>query len=191
MDIAEVGSLIRQERIKKGLTQKDLAAACGLSRATVNGIESGKAHELGFGRVAALGGCLGLEVSVSPKRRYMAGDRSSARIFKQFQKRYIWWKTPGSEPDDDRIIAQVMDIGTYGDVKMLEHEVGRIRMRQVLSNAEPGWFSPKSWDFWRMVLGLSRPGLNSKPPRRTDALHPDSQNATRQPETSVASPRRR
>ena len=181
MELNEIGIAIRQARKQRGLTQKALASACGLSRATVNALESGKLHELGFGRINALGSFLGLGIALSPTPVQRSRLPASSKLLEQLRKRYIWWKTPGIEPDEDRIIAQVMDIGTYDDVKALEAEVGRIRIKQVLSEARPGWFSPRSWDYWHLTLGLSRVDDIPPQPGRADAIQSDSQNAAKKP----------
>lgn len=178
MELKEIGIEIRQARKILGITQKDLATACGLSRATVNALESGKVRELGFGRVSALGDFLGLEISFSPARAHRSRLPSPSPVLKRLRKRYIWWKTPGIEPDENRTIAQVMDIGTYEDVKALTAEVGRIRIKQVLSDARPGWFSSRSWDYWHLVLGLSKFDEIPPQPGSSDAIQSDFQNAS-------------
>ena len=170
MNLKELGVIVSQTRKKLGITQKDLAAACGLSRATVSALESGKVQELGFGRVKSLGDFLGLEFSFLPSSTRLTRLPLSSKVLKRLRKRYIWWKIPGIEPDEDRVIAQVLDIGTYEDIKAMEAEVGRIRMKQVLSDAQPGWFSPKSWEYWHLMLGLSPLDKNPPLPRRTDAI---------------------
>jgi hypothetical protein len=81
----------------------------------------------------------------------------------------MWW--PVASPSghrEDRIIAQVMDIGTYEDILRLEAAVGRERLAQVMRQAEPGWISARSWDFWRGRL-LAQAGLQTPehPPKRS------------------------
>lgn len=181
MELKQIGIAIRQARKKLGITQKDLATACGLSRATVNALESGKVPELGFGRVNVLGDFLGLEISFSSARAHPSRLPCSSKVLKRLRKRYIWWKNPGIEPDEDRIIAQVMDIGTYEDVKALEAEVGRMRIRQVLSAARPGWFSARSWDYWHLTLGLAKLDEIPPQPERSDAIQSDFQDASEKP----------
>ena len=147
-----------------------MAASCGLSRATVSALESGKIQELGLGRVKTLGDFLGLEFSLSPLGVRTSPPPLPSKVLERFRRRYIWWKTPGIEPDEDRVVAQVLDIGTYEDVKELEAEVGRIRIKQVLTNARPGWFSPKSWEYWHLMLDLSPLDKIPPLPRRTDDI---------------------
>jgi hypothetical protein len=84
------------------------------------------------------------------------------RILKQLRKRYIWWEIPGNEPDENRIIAQVMELGTYEDVRAMEKKIGLAKMKQVLVDAKPGWFSNKSWNYWHLLFNLSQ--MNHIPP---------------------------
>ena len=191
MELNEIGIAIRQARKKRGLTQKHLADACGLSRATINALEAGKVQELGFGRVNTLGKFLGLDYSFSPAHAQEVRIPSSSKVLEQLRKRYIWWKIPGIEPGEDRIIAQVMDIGNYGDVKALEAETGQIRMKQVLSDAQPGWFSPQSWHYWHLALGVSRLDKIPPLPRRSNAIQADFQNASGKPAARMTPSRTR
>ena len=52
-----------------------------------------------------------------------------------------------------RVMAQVMDLGTFADVRLLEKTAGPDALAEVLRHAEPGWFSPRSWHFWHRRLG--------------------------------------
>jgi hypothetical protein len=82
---------------------------------------------------------------------------------KPFAAKYVWWKTA----DDavilpQRVIAQVMNIGDYGDVQRLAAEVGDAVLRDVLMHAEAGQFNARSWAYWHYRLGLC--DLNRVPP---------------------------
>jgi hypothetical protein len=77
------------------------------------------------------------------------------RALKPFAAKYVWWKTA----DDavilpQRVIAQVMNIGDYGDVQRLAAEVGDAVLRDVLARAEAGQFNARSWAYWHYRLGL-------------------------------------
>ncbi len=76
-------------------------------------------------------------------------------FLEQIAPRYIWWKTP----DDalrypNRLIAQVMDIGTFEDIQILVRLLGEERLAGVLRHVEPGWLRPQSWAYWHYRLGL-------------------------------------
>jgi hypothetical protein len=83
--------------------------------------------------------------------------------------KYIWWKKaddPSLTPR--RLLAQIMDIGDFDDVRRVAEEVGDDALRDVISHAEAGWLSPRSWTYWHYRLGLVEPGSGvPKPPRRT------------------------
>ncbi|MDN5925320.1 MAG: hypothetical protein L0H70_10035 [Xanthomonadales bacterium] len=83
-------------------------------------------------------------------------------------KRYLWWKTPvevAAHPD--LLIAQIMNIGTWDDVVALEAAVTTDQLRNVLTHAAPGQFSPKSWQFWHLRLHLADIDHIPPPPKRS------------------------
>lgn len=89
-------------------------------------------------------------------------------VLQTMRQRYIWWTLPGAEPDELRVIAQAMDIAAWEDVKALEDEVGAERFREALRQAQPGWFSAKSWNFWHFILDMAEPGDAPPRPVRSD-----------------------
>lgn len=62
----ELSQAVRTRRTEMGLTQKALADLAGLSRSTVNEIESGKIKDLSLSRTAALLEVLGLGLTIAP-----------------------------------------------------------------------------------------------------------------------------
>ncbi|MBI2605477.1 MAG: hypothetical protein HYW49_05285 [Deltaproteobacteria bacterium] len=81
--------------------------------------------------------------------------------------KYIWWKdAEEAVSDPDRVIAQVMNIGDYDDVRMLSEKAGDDRLREVLASAQPGQFNERSWAYWHYRLGLARAGKVPKIPVR-------------------------
>ena len=76
-----------------------------------------------------------------------------------FATRYVWWKTAEEALRyPERLVAQVMNIGSFADLQRLDEMVGEDGLRLVLSQAEAGQFTPRSWHYWHYRLGLSRPG---------------------------------
>ena len=75
----------------------------------------------------------------------------------------------GDEPhSENRIIAQAMNLGTFEDIIVLEQTLGKSRLIEVMLRAEPGWFSDRSWEFWRGRLSLSAGGaIPEEAPRRS------------------------
>ena len=60
MNLREVGVLVSQRRTALGLTQDRLTKIAGLSRATINQLETGALVDLGVTKLAALLDLLGL-----------------------------------------------------------------------------------------------------------------------------------
>ena len=88
-------------------------------------------------------------------------------------KTYIWWEPPAETlARPVRLVAQVMDLGTWDDCLALGRCFGKTMMRAALKNAQPGWFRPRSWTYWHYRLGLTP--WESDPPampiRNFDAL---------------------
>jgi hypothetical protein len=81
--------------------------------------------------------------------------------------KYIWWQTPEEAARyPRRVMAQVMDLGTFADVRALEKLVGPEALAAVIRHAEPGWFSARSWHFWHRRLGLAVAGVVPAMPAR-------------------------
>lgn len=98
-----------------------------------------------------------------------ASAESSKELIASLAAKYMWWPAVNAAGHSEaRIIAQVMDIGSYEDILRLEAVLGRDRLAEVMRHAAPGWISARAWDFWRGRLraqaGLEVP---ERPPRRT------------------------
>lgn len=68
--LASLGSAIRGARMRAGLTQAQLAARAGLSRATVMKVEAGSRFDIAT--LLALTKSLGLELSLEPSSDFAA-----------------------------------------------------------------------------------------------------------------------
>ena len=62
LDLISIGEQIAQSRKKLKLSQAALSSRAGLSRATLDALENGRAGELGFSKVVKLLAALGLEL---------------------------------------------------------------------------------------------------------------------------------
>ena len=82
--------------------------------------------------------------------------------------KYVWWKAPDEAlAHPERIVAQVMNIGDYDDVRTLFKLVDEEYLRAVLQGAKAGELNERSWAYWHYRLGLSEPGeVPALPERR-------------------------
>jgi len=64
LDLASIGAEIAERRKKLKLSQTALARRAGISRATLDALENGRAGELGFSKVTRLLAALGLELKL-------------------------------------------------------------------------------------------------------------------------------
>jgi transcriptional regulator with XRE-family HTH domain len=74
MRLQEIGYEIRRARIGRGLTQAALAKATGLSRVTLNQLETGVFPDLGAKKLQALLEELGLTLAIQPAKRASRSD---------------------------------------------------------------------------------------------------------------------
>ncbi len=74
MNWSYIGSMIKEERKKKGLTQKELARKAGLSRQTLSKIESGHAALVSLVVFEKLLRILDLEIELKPRKKKRPGE---------------------------------------------------------------------------------------------------------------------
>ena len=97
-----------------------------------------------------------MTILMSPKSRLL-----------HFAEKYIWWQPPHQAArDQQRLIAQVMNLGDYTDVQELLGIVGEASFRQALTEAEAGQFDERSWTYWHYRLGLATRGEVPPLPKR-------------------------
>ncbi|MEB3201079.1 MAG: hypothetical protein VKK62_11210 [Synechococcaceae cyanobacterium] len=97
----------------------------------------------------------------------MANPAVDSDSLKSFAARLIWWQpVEQSLRHPDRVIAQVLELGTFEEGEQLRRALGDGRLATVLQQAEPGWFSPRSWTYWHRKLGLASSGALPPLPRR-------------------------
>jgi hypothetical protein len=72
-------------------------------------------------------------------------ESSAADLIETLGRKYMWRPPTGDRPHPPaRIISQVMNLGTYEDIRRLESAVPPERLAAVMRVAQPGWFSPRS-----------------------------------------------
>lgn len=64
LDLTSIGQEIAEHRKKLKLSQAALAGKAGISRATLEALENGRAGELGFSKLTKLLAALGLELKL-------------------------------------------------------------------------------------------------------------------------------
>jgi len=65
LDLTSIGERIARRRKTLKLTQTTLAQKAGISRATLDALENGRAAELGFSKVTKLLAALGLQLKLA------------------------------------------------------------------------------------------------------------------------------
>jgi transcriptional regulator with XRE-family HTH domain len=64
LDLARIGEQIAARRKTLKLSQSALAGKAGVSRATIDALENGRAGELGFSKISRLLAALGMELTL-------------------------------------------------------------------------------------------------------------------------------
>lgn len=98
-------------------------------------------------------------------------DDRRREVLDDLARRYVWWSEDGG-PGDDLIIAQVMNLGTYDNIRRLEAVMPPADLRAVMLRAQAGWIGAPSWSFWRgRLLADGCADIPEAPPKR--AFHAD------------------
>jgi transcriptional regulator with XRE-family HTH domain len=67
MGVNDIGQVIRTARKNRKLSQGELGAQLGMSRATISGIENGTVSEVGIRKILSICAALGLELVAQEK----------------------------------------------------------------------------------------------------------------------------
>jgi transcriptional regulator with XRE-family HTH domain len=70
LDLISVGDKIAERRRQLKLSQAALSHRAGVSRATLDALENGRARELGFSKLTRLLAAIGLELALQPARSH-------------------------------------------------------------------------------------------------------------------------
>jgi transcriptional regulator with XRE-family HTH domain len=66
LDLISLGGRIAERRKSLKLSQAELAGKAGVSRATLDALENGRAGELGYSKITRMLTALGLELTLQP-----------------------------------------------------------------------------------------------------------------------------
>jgi transcriptional regulator with XRE-family HTH domain len=66
LTIGQIGQSVAKARNSSGLRQTDLAANAGLSRATIDALENGRAGDIGVSKLSRVLAAVGLELAIRP-----------------------------------------------------------------------------------------------------------------------------
>ena len=76
----------------------------------------------------------------------------------QVARRVVWFKSPEAAlADPIHFLAHVMTYGTADDLAAVSGVIGRDDLCEVLDNAPPGVFDPRSWAYWNLICGRRPP----------------------------------
>ena len=74
---------------------------------------------------------------------------SQIEFLSNMANKYIWWETTDEAlTSPQRVLAQIMNIGTWDDSCVLVQLFSNAELIEVLENASAGQFRPRSWHFW-------------------------------------------
>jgi hypothetical protein len=80
---------------------------------------------------------------------------STSSDLEDLARRLIWWKPPEeSLQAPERVLAQVMTLGTWDDIQTARRYWDEEAFRRVLADPPPGVFDRRSWNYWHIVFGI-------------------------------------
>ena len=138
MRIQELGHEIRRARLARSMTQAELAEAVGISRPTLNLLESGLVRDLGVRKVLAVLDRLGLELAWQP------GGRSRQPDYVRMACTSANVSFKSALTDDELIHALVtgkVPAGRSAHLRSLLNEAPTTLLRRLVDEAER-WSRP-------------------------------------------------
>jgi hypothetical protein len=71
----------------------------------------------------------------------------------ELARKYVWWQPPEQTlAHVERLLVQLMQLGTDADVRTARRLFGDDAFRAALAAAPPGVLDASSWNFWHLVL---------------------------------------
>ena len=152
MQSGELSQLLRQNRLRRGLSLSQLARRADTSAATLSRYENGwKRFEVQtLRKIAAALGCR-LRISFEP---ISVPPSTPDREMLTEQLKRLFWDRPLEPSDIDAfprwVVQRVLEMGTLQDVQMLIAYTGKDRFLEVVSEAE--FSSDRTESFWQHML---------------------------------------
>jgi hypothetical protein len=83
-------------------------------------------------------------------------------------RKYLWWVPPAKAvKDQDRLVAQVMNLGTFEDARRVENDLGQDYLREVFLRANRGQIQERARTYWGHRLGVDQRAVApERAPRR-------------------------
>ena len=80
-------------------------------------------------------------------------------------RKYVWWEPPARALSRTNLfLCQLMQLGTWDDVRTVRRRFGDEALRRALREAPPGVLDRKSWIYWHRFLGIEPiPPLPERP----------------------------
>jgi len=73
---------------------------------------------------------------------------------RELAAKLIWWKGPDEAlADERRFLAQAMTLGNWEEMEFVRSVYGDDALRAVLTDAPPGVFDQRSWNYWHLMFG--------------------------------------
>jgi hypothetical protein len=71
-------------------------------------------------------------------------------------RKYLWWEPAGAATRrPETLLCQLMQLGTWEDVKEARRVFGDAAFKAALESAPPGVLDAKSWHYWRSFFRLA------------------------------------
>jgi transcriptional regulator with XRE-family HTH domain len=140
--LIELGRVLRQLRGERGLSQRALAARCGLSQATISLLENGKAEGVRVAWVARLLAGLDARVDILPDERHLLDRSRGFRALRAaFDLRTGGARTRARELERRRSVAEILRRHEIEQAdRQLEERLARADgERWTPGLGDPGW----------------------------------------------------
>jgi hypothetical protein len=73
----------------------------------------------------------------------------------QWARTYVWWQPPEETLQNaERLLVQLMQLGTWSDVRAARRRFGDEAFKAALQHAPPGVLDERSWNYWHHFFGL-------------------------------------